>query len=115
MVFCGAEICGLDGRVKEITETALGYLLMSHPNAEIVETDEGRIVRVAMYDFRTDGAWIEERKIVPDPHKTSQGILPVYNVRTGPKFNPAGDAKVSPLGHLFRIIGYTPPTKDDAE
>jgi len=36
------------------------------------------------------------------------------NVREGAKFNPGGEPKKGPLGQLYRIIGYTPPKKDDA-
>ena len=98
--------------MKEISETALTYVLAAHPNAEIVETDGNRIVRVPMYDIDSDTAWIEERKIVPDPKDTRMGVLPVFNVRTGSKFNPGGDVREGPDGKLYRIIGFTPPEDD---
>ena len=43
------------------------------------------------------------------------GTLPVLNVRKGEKFNPEGEARESPLGHLYRIVGWTPPPKDDKD
>lgn len=99
--------------MREITETALLYLALSHPNAWIEETEGTRLLKIPMYDFDTDKAWVEERLIVPGPVETPMGILPIFNVRTGATFTPGGDAKISPLGKLYRIIGYSPP-KDDA-
>lgn len=101
--------------MKDITQTALAHLLAAHPNAEIVEIDGNRIVRVPMYDIETDRAWTEERRIVSDPDQTPMGTLPVLNVRKGEKFNPEGEARESPLGHLYRIVGWTPPPKDDKD
>lgn len=101
--------------MKDISAAALDHLLAAHPNAKIVERGADRIVRFPMYDINTDRSWFEERRIMPDPESTRMGPLPAFNVRTGNKFNPDGDAKISPLGHLFRIVGYTPPKKDDAD
>jgi len=101
--------------VKEITETALTHLLAAHPNAKVEQRGEDRIVSVPMYDIATDSAWTEERKIVADPGETPMGILPVLNVRKGAKFNLEGEPRESPLGHLYRIVGWTPPPKDDKD
>ena len=101
--------------MKEIPETAVPYVQLSNPNAKVIERDGQRILQMPMYDIETDRAWVEERRVVRGPEQTPQGILPVFNVRTGPKANMDGDAKTSPLGHLYRIIGYSPPPKDDAE
>lgn len=110
---CAAVRRRLDGRVKTITETALTHLLAAHPHAEIVENASGKLVRVHQYNIETDEAWTVEMKVIPDPEASPKGILPVFNVRTGPDFNPGGDARTSPLGHLYRIVGWTPPKKDD--
>jgi hypothetical protein len=101
--------------MKEVSETVLTYILAVHPSAQVVTRDGKRIVRVPTYDIETDTPGMQEREIVADATATPMGILPVFNIRTGPKFNPGGDAKISPLGKMFRIIGYTPPSKDDAE
>lgn len=101
--------------MKEVTETVLGHILAAHPSAKIEAREGQRFVLIPMYDIETDKAWIEERRIVADPVETPVGIVPVFNLRKGPNFNPNGEAKVSPLGHLYRIIGYTPPPKDDAD
>ena len=99
--------------MKQVTETALTYILAAHPNTTIVHRDGKKIARIPTYDFDNDVPGVIEKEIIPDHDVTHMGILPVFNVRTGPVFNPDGDAKVSPLGHLYRIIGYTPPPKDE--
>ena len=99
--------------MKQITETALSYIVAAHPLTEVVARDGRRIARIPTYDIENDVPGVIEKEIVSDPDQTPMGILPVFNVRTGPTFNPEGDAKVSPLGHLYRIIGYTPPPKKD--
>ena len=101
--------------MKTVTETRLTHVLAAHPNATVQTKDGVKTVSIPLYDIDTDKAWTETLKVIADPEETPMGILPVFNVRTGPVFNPDGDAKVSPLGHLYRIIGYTPPPKDDAE
>lgn len=101
--------------MKEITETALQYLLAAHPSATIEEKDGQRIVSVAMYDINTDRAWVEQRRIVKDPDETPMGILPVFNVRSGAQFNPKGDPKTGAHGQIYRIVGWTPPKEDDKE
>lgn len=99
--------------MKEITEAALEHLLLAHPNATVEVRDGVKIVRIPMYDATTDKSYFEERKVKPDPHQTKVGILPVFNVRKGATFQEGGEPRVSPLGKLYRIIGYTPPAKDD--
>lgn len=99
--------------MKQITETALQFLLLAHPNAAVTERDGKKIVSIPTYDIDTDAAGVIEKEVVADPDETPMGILPVFNVRSGPQFNPKGDVKQSPLGHLYSIIGYTPPKKDD--
>jgi hypothetical protein len=99
--------------MKQVTETALTYIIAAHPHTELIERDGKKIARVPTYDAENDIPGVIEKEIIPDPDQTPMGILPVFNIRTGPKFNPDGDAKVSPLGKLYRIIGYTPPPKKD--
>lgn len=99
--------------MKEISEAALQTLMLAHPNAKIEVRDGARVVVWHMYDIENDRSWIEERKIIATA-ETSQGIIPILNVREGAKFNPGGEPKKGPLGQLYRIIGYTPPKKDDA-
>ncbi len=101
--------------MKEITEAALEHLLLAHPNAKVEQRDGVKIVRIPMYDATTDKSYFEERKIKPEPHTTRMGILPVFNVRKGAKFDEKGEPSVSPLGKFYRIIGYSPPPKDDDE
>ena len=98
--------------MKDVTETALEYILLSHPNAKIENKDGERFVHIPCYDINTDAAWVETRRIVKGPDETKHGILPVFNVRSGPVFNPKGDVHETPLGKLFRIVGWTPPPKD---
>ena len=98
--------------MKEITETALEYLLAAHPGAKVTKRGDDRIVTIPRYDIMTDKSWTEERKIVKDPDETKMGILPVFNVRTGEKFNPDGDPKTGAHGQLYRILGWSPPEKD---
>lgn len=101
--------------MKEITEAALEHLLLAHPNAQVENRDGAKIVRIPMYDAATDTSYVEERKIKLEPHATPMGILPVFNVRKGATFNPGGEPSKSALGKLYRIIGYSPPKKDDDE
>ena len=101
--------------MKQVTETALTYIIAAHPHTEIIERDGKRIARIPTYDMENDVPGVVEKEVIADPRETRMGILPVFNVRSGSKFNPGGDAKVSPLGKLYRIIGYTPPPKDSAE
>ena len=103
----------MDGRLKEISEAAAYTLMRAHPNASIEHRDGARIVVVPMYDINMDRSWVEERKII-EAAETFQGIIPIMNVREGAKFNPGGEPRKGPLGQLYRIIGYTPPKKDDA-
>lgn len=98
--------------MKEITETALTHVLAAHPNAKVIERAGSKVVQIPMYDIDNDRAWIEERMVIKDPDVTPMGILPVFNLRKGAKFDPGGEAKEGPLGQLYRIIGYTPPAKD---
>ncbi len=101
--------------MKQITETALTYLLAAHPNARLETRDGRKIVVIPTYDVDTDAIGTVEKEVIADPAETPVGFVPVFNVRTGPVFNPKGDTKTSPLGHLYRVIGYTPPKKDDPE
>lgn len=101
--------------MKTVTETALQHILAAHPNAIVSIKDGVKTVAIPMYDINTDKAWIELREVVADPDKTPFGILPVFNLRKGARFNLGGEARKSPLGHLYKIIGYTPPPKDDAD
>ena len=98
--------------MKELTESALEHVLLAHPNAKIEQRGEDRVLLIPRYDIDSDRAWIEERKIVKDPDETKMGILPVFNVRTGEKFNPDGDPKTGAHGQLYRILGWSPPEKD---
>lgn len=100
--------------MKQVTETVLTYILAAHPNTVIVHRDGKKIARIPTYDFTNDVAGVIEKEIIADPDVTPMGILPVFNVRTGRKFNPDGDAQTGALGQLYRIIGYTPGKKDDA-
>jgi len=101
--------------LTEITEAALQHILLAHPKAEVVTRDGVKIVRIPMYDVKTDKSWWHERKVKPDPDATPMGILPVFNVRKGAKFQAGGEPSRSALGKLYRIIGYTPPPKDSDE
>lgn len=101
--------------MKQVTETVLTHIMAAHPNTQVIERDGKRIAQIPTYDFENDIPGVVEKEVIADPHQTSMGILPVFNIRTGPKFNSDGDPKVSPLGHLYRIIGYSPPPKDNAE
>jgi hypothetical protein len=105
----------LDGIVKEITETALEYLLAAHPGAKVEQRGQDRIVTIPRYDIMTDKSWTEERKVIKDDDETPMGILPTFNVRTGAQFNPKGDPKLGAMGQLYRIVGWTPPKEDDKE
>lgn len=99
--------------MKEITEAALQHILLAHPNATVETRNGDRIVRIPMYDVTNDRSYVEERKVKPDPVETPVGIVPVMNVRKGAKFEAGGEPRVSPLGKLYRIIGYSPPPKKD--
>lgn len=101
--------------MKEITQAALEHLLLAHPGAKVEQRGDDVIVLIPRYDLDTDRAWTEERKVIKDPDETRMGILPVFNVRTGPKFNPDGDTKTGAMGQLYRIVGWTPPKEDDKE
>ena len=101
--------------MKEVTEAALEHILLAHPQAKVETRDGSKIVRIPMYDHNTDKSYFVERKVVSSPDVTPMGILPVFNLRKGPNFNPDGEAKTSPLGKLYRIIGYSPPPKDSDE
>ena len=103
---------GLDEHVKQITEAALEHVLLASPNTRVEHRDGKRIAVIPYYNFDTDEAGFFEKEIVPGPQETPMGILPVFNVRTGAKFNTGGDAKLSPLGNLYRIIGYSPPVDE---
>ena len=72
------------------------------------------IACIPSYDPTNDLVSITEKEVISQV-ETPMGILPVFGVRTGPVFNPGGDAKISPLGQLYRIIGYSPPAKDDKD
>ena len=100
--------------MKQITETALEYLMLAHPKAHVEERDGKRIVVIPVYDIETDEHGAIEKEVIADPSQTPVGILPVLDVRHGATFNPGGEVRTSPLGHLYKIIGYTPPKKDDA-
>ena len=99
--------------MKEISEAALLTILKAYPNAKVEDRDGARVVVWHMYDIENDRSWIEERKIIATA-ETSQGIIPIMNVREGAKFNSGGEPRKGPLGQLYRIIGYTLPKKDDA-
>lgn len=99
--------------MKEVPESRLEVIFLANPNARIEERDGQRVVIIPQYNIDNDVSWETTLKIVPDPKQTRFGILPTFNVRSGAKFNPKGDAHVSPLGKLYRIIGITPPPKDD--
>lgn len=101
--------------MKTVYEASVGHILLSHPHAEIKETDGKRIIRIPVYNIETDENYWEEREIVADPEATNVGIFPVFDVRKGAIAKPNGDVKKSPLGHLYRIIGYSPPPKSDSD
>lgn len=101
--------------MKDITETAAEHAVLAHPNATIEQRGTDRVLMIPRYDLDTDSAWIEERRIVKDPDETRMGILPVFNVRKGATFDPKGEPKTGAMGQLYRIIGWTPPQKDDKE
>lgn len=101
--------------MKQITETALTYVLAAHPNAKVEERDGKRIVSIPFYNIDTDEAGFVDKEIIPDPDETRMGILPVMNVRKGAKFNPQGEPREGPYGQLYRIVGWTPPPKDDKD
>lgn len=96
--------------MKDITEAAVDYVMLSHPNAVVEDRDGVRVLCIPMYDVNNDRCYVEERRIVKGPDETPMGILPVFNVRKGPRFNPAGEPHVSPLGKLYDIIGWSPPS-----
>lgn len=99
--------------MKQVTEAVLDHILTTHPNARVEHRDGKKIVCIPTYDIDNDVAGWIEKEVIADPEQTRMGILPVFGVRNGPKFNPGGDPHVSPLGKLFRIVGFTPPKKDD--
>ncbi len=101
--------------MKQVTETALTHILAAHPNARVEDRSGKRVVSIPMYDVDNDRAWIEEREVIKDPDATRMGILPVFGVRSGAKFKPGGDAKEGPLGQLYRIVGWTPPSDKDSK
>lgn len=101
--------------MKEVTETVLTYILAAHPNSKVEFIDGVKTVSIPMYDIDNDRSWVETRKVIADPLDTPMGKVPEFRIRTGQKFNPKGDAHTSPLGHLYRIIGITPPPKKDDE
>ncbi len=102
--------------MKEVPESRLEIIFRAHPHARIEERDGYRVVIIPQYDIDNDVSWETTLKLIPDPKETRMGILPVFNVRKGAEFNPGGEPKVSPLGKLYRIIGYSPPPpKDDDE
>lgn len=105
---------GLDGHMRKVTESRLTHILAAYPNAELVERDGRKLVRLPQYDIDRDEASVVEIEVVPDPKESPVGgIHPVINVRSGPIFNPEGDARVSPLGKLYRIVGWSPPKDKD--
>jgi hypothetical protein len=97
--------------MKSITESRLTHILAAHPNARVKEVQGVRIVKIPQYDIDRDEAYTVTMRVVPDPVETPKGILPVLTVRSGAKARPEGDVRVSPLGHLYRILGYTPPAR----
>ena len=97
--------------MKQVTETVLTHIMAAHPNTQVIERGGKRIAQIPIYDFENDLPGVVEKEVSAEPHQTPMGILPVFNIRTGPKFNPEGDPKVSPLGHLYRIMGYSPGKK----
>lgn len=101
--------------MKQVSETVLTYILAAHPHTHVIERDGKKIARIPTYDADNDIPGVIEKEIIPDATATPMGILPVFNIRTGPVFNPEGDAKVSPMGHLYRILGVSPGKKDDAK
>lgn len=101
--------------MKQITETALGYVLAAHPGAKVEQRDGKKIVSIPFYNIDTDEGGFIEKEVVPDPDDTRMGILPVMNVRSGAEFNPKGDVRQGAMGQLYRIVGWTPPDKDSKE
>lgn len=101
--------------MKEVSETALEHVMLAHPKAWIEDRQDSRVLCIPCYDINTDRAWIEERKIVNDPSVTPVGIVPVFNLRKGAKFNPGGDVRTGLQGQLYRILGYSPPDKDSKD
>ena len=100
--------------MKTITHQALEHIMAACPGTKIVKRDGKTIACIPSYDATNDIVSITEKEVI-SPVETPMGILPVFGVRTGPTFNPAGAAKISPLGQLYRIIGYSPPVKDDKD
>ena len=101
--------------MKTITNEALERLKMIHPAVKLEQRSGKTIAVITAYDAINDLVKTFEKEVIPDAVETPMGILPVFGVRTGPTFNPGGDAKISALGQLYRIIGYSPPAKDDKD
>ena len=101
--------------MKKITETALSHILLAHPGAKVESRDGKKIVSIPFYNIDTDDGGFIEKEVVPDPDETRMGILPVMNVRSGAEFNPKGDVRKGAMGQLYRIVGWTPPTKEDKD
>ena len=99
--------------MKQITEAALEHVMLACPNTRVEHRDGKRIAVIPFYNFDTDEAGVLEKEVLPGPQETPMGILPVFNVRTGPTFHPGGDVRESPLGKFYQIIGYSPPPKRD--
>ena len=95
--------------MTHITEAALEHVMLTSPGTRVEQRDGKRIAVIPFYNIDTDESGVFEKEIIPEADETRMGILPVFNVRSGPEFNPGGDAKVTPLGKLYRIIGYSPP------
>lgn len=89
--------------------------MLSHPGAKVETRGNDRVVSIPMYDLDTDSAWVEERKVIKDADETRMGMLPVFEVRKGAKFNPDGEPKTGAMGQLYRIVGWTPPKKEDSD
>ena len=104
---------GLDGNLKTITEAALEHVLLACPGTRVEHRDGKRVAVIPFYNFDSDEAGVFEKEIVPGPQQTPMGILPVFDVRSGPVANPDGDVRETPLGKFYRIVGYSPqPNKD---
>ena len=99
--------------MKQITEAALAHLMAACPGATVEHRDGRRIVVIPTYDVTNDIISVVEKEVISGPDETPMGILPVFNIRKGATFNPDGEPKVSPLGHFYRIIGYSPPPNKD--
>lgn len=101
--------------MKQITETALTHILLTHPGAKVEQRDGKKVVCVPFYNVDTDEGGFIEKEVIPDPDETRMGILPVMNVRSGEKFSPQGDPKVGAMGQVYRIVGWTPSAKDSKD